>query len=77
MQYKRYLLAGMVLLMLVLLIMFAELMSGPATAHIHPEDISFLKVDSPFKAVLIGLPPLAIGIYILMRHKLKNDNKAK
>ncbi|TGC11401.1 hypothetical protein [Methanolobus halotolerans] len=75
MQYNRYLLAGVILLMLVLLIMFADSVSGPAKVHMHSESVTYLKTDTLSKAVLISLPPAIAGFYILTRHRMKRTGK--
>ncbi|MDW7731644.1 MAG: hypothetical protein SCH66_04335 [Methanolobus sp.] len=75
MRYNRYLLTGVILLMALLLIMFAEFVSGPASWHMHSEDGGFLKIDSLSKAVLIALPPFMAGFYILARHRIKKTEK--
>lgn len=75
MRYNRYLLTGVILLMAILLIMFAEFVSGPASGHIHSGDHSYLKIKTLSTAVLIAIPPLAVGLYILTRHRLKKSEK--
>lgn len=75
MKYNRYLVAGVILLLTILLIMFAEFVSGSATGYIHSGENSYLNIDTLEKAVLIAIPPLAVGLYILTRHRLKKAEK--
>ncbi|MBN2110591.1 MAG: hypothetical protein JW705_05840 [Methanosarcinaceae archaeon] len=75
MQYNRYLLAGVILLMAALFFMFAEFMSESPSGSIDPEDTAFLNIDTLGKAILVGLPPVIAGLYVLTRHwKKKTDD---
>ncbi|WP_406657950.1 hypothetical protein V7O62_05175 [Methanolobus sp. ZRKC2] len=73
MQYNRYLLAGIVLMLLILLIIFAGYVSAPAIEDVGLENGTYIRIDNLSKAALIGLPPVIAGFYILTRHTRKRN----
>ncbi|QLC49451.1 hypothetical protein HWN40_03835 [Methanolobus zinderi] len=75
MLYKRYLLAGVILLTIILLIMFAEFMAGPTTEYLQSENTHNLKIDTIGTAVLVFIPPALAGFYIVARHRMKKREK--